>query len=108
MSTVAYSAPLARRISSFLYLRPRLLLLLLLLPPLLWLGVVYLGSLFSLLLQSFFSIDEFSGMVVREFSLRTYGQLFTPANIDIIVRSATMAGVVTIPRAATRSVSAIR
>ncbi len=99
MSTVAYSAPLARRISSFLYLRPRLLLLLLLLPPLLWLGVVYLGSLFSLLLQSFFSIDEFSGMVVREFSLRTYGQLFTPANIDIIVRSATMAGVVTIAAA---------
>jgi len=61
--------------------------------------VVYLGSLFSLLLQSFFSIDEFSGMVVREFSLRTYGQLFTPANIDIIVRSATMAGVVTIAAA---------
>ena len=68
-------------------------------PPLLWLGVVYLGSLFSLLLQSFFSIDEFSGMVVREFTLRTYGQLFTPANIDIIVRSATMAGVVTIAAA---------
>lgn len=99
MSTVAYSVPLARRISSFLYLRPRLLLLLLLMPPLLWLGVVYLGSLFSLLLQSFFSIDEFSGMVVREFTLRTYGQLFTPANIDIIVRSATMAGVVTIAAA---------
>ena len=31
-------------------------------PPLLWLGVVYLGSLVALLAQSFFSIDEFSGV----------------------------------------------
>ena len=37
-------APL-RRLSTFLYLRPRLVLLLLLLPPLLWLGVIYLLSL---------------------------------------------------------------
>ena len=37
------------------------LLALLLAPPLLWLGVVYLGSLLALLAQSFFSIDEFSG-----------------------------------------------
>ena len=38
-------------------------LALLLAPPLLWLGVVYLGSLFALLAQSFFSIDEFSGLI---------------------------------------------
>ncbi len=43
--------------------RPQLLLLLLITPPLLWLGVVYLGSLAALLLQSFYSIDEFSGVV---------------------------------------------
>lgn len=99
MSVVTASVPLARRISTCLYLHPRLLLALLLLPPLLWLGVIYLGSLFSLLLQSFFSIDEFSGMVVREFTLRTYAQLFTPANIDIILRSTTMAAVVTMAAA---------
>lgn len=99
MSVVTASVPLARRISTCLYLHPRLLLALLLLPPLLWLGVIYLGSLFSLLLQSFFSIDEFSGMVVREFTLRTYAQLFTPANIDIILRSTTMAAVVTMTAA---------
>ena len=40
------------------------MLLLLLLPPLLWLGVVYLGSLLALLAQSFFSVDDFSGLVV--------------------------------------------
>ena len=39
-------------------------------PPLLWLGVIYLGSLFALLLQSFFSIDEFSGLINREFDTR--------------------------------------
>ena len=49
-----------------------------LLPPLLWLGIVYLGSLFALLLQSFFSIDEFSGLINYEFTLKTYGELLRP------------------------------
>ncbi len=48
-----------RRVSDALVTRHGLLLLLLLIPPLLWLGVVYLGSLFALLAQSFFSIDEY-------------------------------------------------
>ncbi len=48
--------------------------LLLLLPPVLWLGIVYLGSLFALLVQSFFSIDEFSGLIVHEFTLKTYAR----------------------------------
>ena len=94
MSTAAAAQPapgLLERISTALYLHPRLLLFLLLTPPLLWLGVIYLGSLLSLLLQSFFYIDEFSGMVVREFSLATYRQLFTLANFDIVVRTTAMA-----------------
>ena len=65
-------------------------------PPLLWLGVVYLGSLFALLAQSFFSIDEFSGTIVREPTLKTYAELFTPANLDIIVRTLSMAAIVTL------------
>ena len=89
-------ASLPRRFSTLLYLHPRLLLLLLLAPPLLWLGIIYLGSLFSLLLQSFFSVDAFSGLVVREFTLATYAELFTPANIDIIVRTTSMAAAVTV------------
>jgi putative spermidine/putrescine transport system permease protein len=91
---------LFHRLSSALYLHPRLLLLLLLTPPLLWLGVIYLGSLLSLLLQSFFYIDEFSGVVVREFSLATYRQLFTLSNFDIIRRTAGMAAAVTVAAAA--------
>jgi putative spermidine/putrescine transport system permease protein len=84
------------RVSTALYLNPRVLLFLLLTPPLLWLGVIYLGSLLSLLLQSFFYIDEFSGMVVREFSLITYGQLLTLANLDIVLRTTSMAAFVTV------------
>ncbi len=86
---------LRRRLSTLLYNRPLLLLSLLLVPPLMWLGIIYLGSLFALLTQSFFSIDEFSGMVVRELTLRTYGDLLTPANLDVILRTASMAAAVT-------------
>ncbi len=89
-----------RRLSDALVTRPRLLLLILLAPPLLWLGVVYLGALFALLLQSFFSIDEFSGLIRYEFTLKTYGELLQPANLDIIIRTVTMAACVTLASAA--------
>ncbi|MFH1137692.1 MAG: ABC transporter permease [Pseudomonadota bacterium] len=87
---------LARSISTYFYRRPLVLLLALLTPPLLWLGVVYLGALFSLLLQSFFSIDEYSGLVKRELTLRTYLELIRPSNYDIVIRTATMAAAVTV------------
>ena len=89
-----------QRLSSALYLHPRLLLFLLLTPPLLWLGVIYLGSLFALLAQSFFYVDQFSGVVVREFSLATYRDLLTLANFDIVLRTAAMALAVTLAAAA--------
>jgi putative spermidine/putrescine transport system permease protein len=101
VSAAAVPAPpsLFRRASTALYLHPRLLLSLLLTPPLLWLGVIYLGSLFALLAQSLFFVDEFSGMVVREPSLNTYRQLLTPANGDVILRTTLMAGAVTLAAA---------
>ncbi|MCF1708580.1 ABC transporter permease [Tabrizicola sp. J26] len=83
------------RLSDLFWRRPRLLLALLIGPPLLWLGVVYLGSLFALLLQSFYSIDEFSGLVVPEFTLKTYAELIRPSNFDIILRTVMMAAAVT-------------
>jgi putative spermidine/putrescine transport system permease protein len=90
---------LGGRISDRLWRSPGLVVILLLTPPALWLGVVYLGSLFALLAQSFFSIDEFSGMVNREFTLKTYAELFTPTNLDIILRTVVMATLVTIASA---------
>ncbi|WP_181175926.1 ABC transporter permease [Mesorhizobium sp. B2-7-2] len=86
-------------LSDLFWRRPKLLLLLMLAPPVLWLGIVYIGSLFALLLQSFFSIDEFSGLINREFTLKTYGDLLQAANLDIILRTVTMAALVTLASA---------
>ncbi len=86
-------------LSDTLWRNPKLLLLLMLTPPLLWLGIVYLGALFALLLQSFFSIDEYSGLIDRRFTLKTYGELLQAANVDIIVRTVTMAAAVTLASA---------
>jgi putative spermidine/putrescine transport system permease protein len=83
-----------------LYRRRTFYLLLLLVPPLLWLGTVYLGTLFALLTQSIYSIDEFTARIVRIPTLATYKQLLTqPANLDIVLRTLTMAVCVTIAAA---------
>ena len=87
---------LARRFSDLLFRRPSFLLILLLVPPLLWLGIVYLGSLLALLLHSFYSIDEFSGFIVYEFTLSTYAELLRLSNLDVIIRSLVMSAAVTI------------
>jgi putative spermidine/putrescine transport system permease protein len=87
------------RLATALYLRPRLLLGLLLGPPLVWLLVVYLGSLASLILQSFYHLDPFTGQVIRRLTLDTYRDLFTPANLEIFGRTAAMAAAVSVATA---------
>lgn len=84
------------RLSATFWRRPNLLLFLMLAPPLLWLGVMYIGSLFALLAQSFFSLDDFTGQVKYELTLSTYAQLFSQSNLDIIIRTVTMAALVTL------------
>ena len=84
------------RVSTYLYQRPRMVLLLLLGPPMIYMVVVYLGSLFTLLINSFYYLEEFTGLVVRQFTLRTYAQIFNPANREIFMRTATMAAAVTV------------
>jgi len=84
------------RASTYLYKRPRLILALLLGPPMIYMLVVYLGSLFALLINSFFYLEEFTGLVVRQFTLRTYAQLFSPTHLGIFGRTAGMALAVTI------------
>ena len=86
-----------RRTATFLYRRPNAYLGLLLVPPLLWFGTVYLGSLFALLANSFYAIDEFTAKIVYQPTLATFKQVVTqPAHIDIIVRTLIMAVAVTI------------
>jgi putative spermidine/putrescine transport system permease protein len=87
---------LADRLTTIFWRRPRILLTLLLTPPLLWLGLVYLGSLAALLLQSFYSIDDFSGLIVPEFTLKTYAELLRPSNFAVIIRTLLMATSVTL------------
>jgi putative spermidine/putrescine transport system permease protein len=94
MSSTSLSSPrhgLADSLSTLLYTRRGLLLALLLTPPLLWFGVIYLGSLFSLLANSFFRLDDFTGQVVREIGFGNFVEIFTPANLDVALRSTVMA-----------------
>jgi putative spermidine/putrescine transport system permease protein len=76
--------------------RRRFLLLLLLAPPLLWLGVIYVGALIAFLSHAIFSIDEFAGTIVYEPTLSTFAELLQPANLDIILRTVAMAAAVTV------------
>src|SRR5512136_330776 len=87
---------LLEALSDLFLARPRLLTFLLLLPPLLWIGIVYIGSLFALLLQSLYSLDDFSGVIVHKLTLATYWQLFEEANVQIILRTVVMSALVTI------------
>ena len=88
-----------RSVSDFWFRYPWLFFALLLIPPLLWIGVVYVGSLLALLLNSFYSLDDFSGLIKYELTLSTYAQLLQGANFDIIVRSVLMASAVSLAAA---------
>ena len=80
-----------RRLSGLLYRKPNLYLSLLLIPPLLWFGAIYLGSLLTLLWQGFYTFDDFSMTVTPDLTLSNFTALFQPANFDIILRTVTMA-----------------
>jgi putative spermidine/putrescine transport system permease protein len=90
----------ADRLSALLVTRRGLLLALLLGPPLAWFGVVYLGSLASLLAHGFFRLDDFSGQIVYELGLSNFREIFAPANLDVALRTITMAVAVTLACAA--------
>jgi putative spermidine/putrescine transport system permease protein len=85
-----------RRVSTYFYRRPRLSLFVTLALPMFWLVIVYLGSLLALVVQSFYGVDSFTGQVTNQLTLDNYRLLLQPANIDIIVRTVTMAALVTV------------
>jgi putative spermidine/putrescine transport system permease protein len=84
------------RLSAFFFRHPKLVTFLLLALPMLYMLIVYLGSLFSLLVNSFYYLEEFTGLVVKEFTLSTYAQLLKPSNLGIFWRTAGMALAVTV------------
>ena len=67
-------------------LRSRLSLALLLVPPLAWLVVAYLGSLAVLLVSSFWSTDTFTGAVVRSYTSDNIVRVLT----EPVFRTATL------------------
>ena len=88
-----------RRFSNLLYRRPNLYLSMLLVPPLLWFGAIYLGSLLVLLWQGFYTFDDFTMAVTPDLTLANFAALFQPSNFDIILRTLSMAVVVSIASA---------
>ena len=90
------SRSLFTRISTALYTRPWLLTGLLFLLPLTYMVVIYLGSLAAMLVNSFYRLDDFSGKIVQEFTLKNYAALLQPGNLSIILRTVSMAAAVTV------------
>ncbi len=64
-----------------------------------WFGIVYFGSLLTLLWQGFYTFDDFTMSVTPELTLANIRALFNPANYDIILRTLIMAVAVTIASA---------
>ena len=96
MQAAITTNPVLRYLANTLYRKNNLFLFLLLTPPLLWFGVVYLGSLFTLLWQSFYTFDDFSMAVTNDLTLGNYRILFDSTNLDIILRTLSMAVAVTL------------
>jgi putative spermidine/putrescine transport system permease protein len=92
-------AGVGRALSNVLYRRGTLRLLLLLTPPVLWFGTVYLGSLLALLAQSVYTFDDFTMAVTPELTWGNYQALLEDANADIVLRTVGMAGAVTVASA---------
>lgn len=86
----------AGAISTFFYRRRRLYLGLLLAPPLLWFGVVFVGALLALVWQSTYTFNDFAMQVTPELTVANYRALLAGANLDIVARTVAMAVAVTI------------
>ncbi len=88
---------IANRISTWLYRHAKARLVLLLILPVLWLGLAYLGSLLVMLISSFWSVDSFTGSIAHTFSFENFKILFSESVYrNIAVRSLLVALSVTL------------
>jgi len=76
-STTRKGTPAATRLSAFLYRHDRVRLWGLLTPPVLWLVVLYIGSLCVMLVSSLWSVDDFTGSLVKKTSFANYHTLLS-------------------------------
>jgi putative spermidine/putrescine transport system permease protein len=80
----------------FGYRHPGFRLAGLLAAPMAWLVVVYLGSLAALFLTAFWTVDDFTGQLVRTFTLGNFQQVLTnPAYLGTVLRTVSIALLVT-------------
>lgn len=92
---------IADKISRYLYIRPKVRVTGLLLLPLLWLGVLYLGSLALLFITAFWTTDSFTSKVIPAFTLENFTEILTqPAYQATALRTIGIALAVTILSAA--------
>ena len=81
----------------FWYRHPRARLGALLAAPMFWLVVVYLGSLAILFLTAFWTVNDFTGQVVRTWTLKNFQTLFTNASyLQTVLRTVGIALAVTV------------
>jgi len=84
-------------LGSFLHRHPRVRLTALLSAPLLWLGVAYLGALAVLLISAFWSVNGFTGDLVKVFSVDNFRTLASEAVYrNVTLRSVGVAAAVTV------------
>ncbi|MFM8176312.1 MAG: ABC transporter permease, partial [Candidatus Limnocylindrus sp.] len=90
-----------RRITGWFNQRPRATLSALLAGPLGWISIVYLGSLFILLMHAFWSKDSFTGKVEPfAWTLDSFAQIFSnPVYLTIAARTIGIAALVTVSAA---------
>jgi len=88
---------LTGRVSDAMFRRPRLRLAGVLGLPMLWLVLIYFAALFSLLITSFYSVDEFTNAVVHTFTTQNFVDVFTdPAYLKATLRTVGIAASVTV------------
>lgn len=83
--------------AGFWYQHPRARLAALLAAPMFWLVVVYLGSLAVLFVTAFWSVNDFTGQVVRTWTLKNFTTLFTNVGyLQTVLRTVGIALAVTV------------
>ena len=101
MTAVPYGEPptsrRGRRLSTFFYRRPRAALAALLVLPVGWLLIGYLGSLFVLLLTAFWDTNSFTAEIVHDFTLDNFRRIAEePVYREVAWRTIRMAALVTV------------
>jgi len=86
-----------QNIANTMHKKPKLRLAALLTAPILWLVVAYLGALATLLVTAFFTIDSFTGNVIKTFNLGNFQDMLTDAAYkNVVLRTLGIAISVTI------------